>query len=850
MQSYSNLPPTPGWSLNKGLNSNPNNRMDDSTRLAVGDVDGDGRVELVFASSDGSTLGIFSYLLWNDLTAKPPYDLTYLKNAWQVNQPGPVVQMLFQQGSAPLSSLGAGTSWDFNPGDHRMMADLNGDGADEILIFDPGDLWIGVCTWSNPDSRVEALWSAPNQIPSSAPGGPVWTLQPDNVFFTGRFLAGGADQILVYSPSTTNIGVLAWNNHQLVTLWTGTSTLPSAGSASTAWTLSAQDQFLCARNLGGIGVDRIAVANASTGWIGLLQYDASGLSVLATQTVFESMSALTADVDGDTRDEILAYNDSNGGINLAVYRFNASLGLLEMIESSFIPWGFGGAPYQLSRAHLSGGPQDELLLFAGNAGSNPANLGVLAWNGSRFDLIWKGIAENLAFWAPGSREVQQTGQIGWQFNIGDQYFPADIDGDGADEIVVMNFASGWIGWLKLIGGVLVLQNDASGAVPGWNPALLISAPQNPFPTYQGTEADIYSYISGYAITGDKQEALNGTYGLRHLYGNQNDSGVYSAWISNLEAPPNPHPHDWPADTFEDLRLRLHSEVNGVAELSSMVSNQITANGDVFSQEKTAYETAIGMIKLAPQPGSQYSYWLGAIMDAIIWGVAAAPLGGTAQVMLALLASLYGSTLSEDDSEVTVDDPILLIQQIQFQYNTAVTNSLTQQQQFLGDSVILPVLWYLLNNGWYTPTEYETSLLSARAQQACLLYYYQLLMPLTFNVLVWKDSFQATPFTWEVEYDNNKQYWQVLDLPVTENSYLAIPAGDGTTSNVYLVCAGAQFDSGSNITNPLDIVYPTSDLMTALLELSGAGVFLGTGGWSLSAYPVNVTKPGSSATASA
>ena len=176
MQSYLNLTPTPAWSLSKGLATNPNNRMDDSFSRVAGDFDGDGRAELAFFSGDGSTLGICSYLFWNDLTATPPYNLTYLQNAWQDAGPGPIVLMSFQQSKAPAAG-GGESAWPFLVTDRRCAADLDGDGADEILFFNPQALTIGVCSWSNSDCQVETIWRTQGSVPAAVSGG---LLHPDS----------------------------------------------------------------------------------------------------------------------------------------------------------------------------------------------------------------------------------------------------------------------------------------------------------------------------------------------------------------------------------------------------------------------------------------------------------------------------------------------------------------------------------------------------------------------------------------------------------------------------------------------------------------------------------------------
>jgi hypothetical protein len=570
MENYLNLLATPTWSLRQGLRTNPRNRMDDSRRQLVGDFDGDGRVEMIFSSNDGATLGICSYLSWNDLTANPPYELTYLQNAWANAGPAPLVITSFQQAQIPAADPSVFGPWQMAADDQRCTVDLDGDGRDELLLFNPDTLSIGVSRWSDSAFQFQVLWSTQGSVPASRNSGPHWGLHAEDLFFPARLFGDSSQQILVYRPSTLDIGVLEWTAGQLATTWTGGPKLPGNDSSIAAWALDRNDLFFSCRV--SAGPEFVAVFGHSS--IGILRYASSGLVVFSNLYVgLGTTSVLVADMDGDGGDEIVLLKKTIS--QLSIYKWSGS-GDINSLYSGSMPWPSEINTISLTRVRLFGtnDSRDQLLLF--DAGVWPAfpTIGVFQWDPSDSTVvqIFQPVLENNGWtttaWIPGSAQIVNNGQIGWEIKGGDQYICADIDGDSAEEIVLVNLDDEWVGWVKWTIANLELQSDSAASILGWNPFILGTVPDSPFPSYQGDQQDIYSYLSGYAITGDEN---NSGANLRYEYNNSNDVASYGAWIINLQCPPNRN--GWDPDAFEAIRTALHAEVNGVAELYSMVSHQ-------------------------------------------------------------------------------------------------------------------------------------------------------------------------------------------------------------------------------------------------------------------------------------
>jgi hypothetical protein len=99
-----------------------------------------------------------------------------------------------------------GPAGEWNRGvDVFVAADLDGDGEDEILIYNNNDLWTGVLKWQ--DGALVPIWMSPT--PLDGPGGE-WDRGVD-AFVAADFGGGGQDEVVIYNNHDLWTGLVQWN---------------------------------------------------------------------------------------------------------------------------------------------------------------------------------------------------------------------------------------------------------------------------------------------------------------------------------------------------------------------------------------------------------------------------------------------------------------------------------------------------------------------------------------------------------------------------------------------------------------------------------------------------------------
>ena len=306
--------------------------------------------------------------------------------------------------------------WLLNTADNVIegMADLDGDGADEIVITSP---WgIGVLAFTG--TSLDSLMLAPN---GTRFGG--WLLNTaDNVIEGMADLDGdGADEIVITSP--WGIGVLAFTGTSLDSLM-----LAPNGTRFGGWLLNTADNVIEGMaDLDGDGADEIVITSP---WgIGVLAFTGTSLESLmlapngtrfggwllnTADNVIEGM----ADLDGDGADEIVI--TSPWGIGVLAFT-GTSLDSLMLAPNGTR---FGGWLLNTDDNTIEGladmdrDGADDIVI------TSPWGIGVLAFTGTSLDSLM--LAPN------GTRFG------GWLLNTDDNTIEglADMDRDGADDIVI------------------------------------------------------------------------------------------------------------------------------------------------------------------------------------------------------------------------------------------------------------------------------------------------------------------------------------------------------------------------------------------------------------------------------
>jgi hypothetical protein len=135
--------------------------------------------------------------------------------------------MVFKDGAAIWDHVGWIDGWNRRPWDAFALAvDVDGDGAEEILILNNRDLWTGVMKWTA--GALHVPWASPSPIQGPAGG---WNRRADDVFSQDGY--PGSNVVYVDHQADHWHGVLAWQsgNLVLVQLTNQTVTVPNVVGA-------------------------------------------------------------------------------------------------------------------------------------------------------------------------------------------------------------------------------------------------------------------------------------------------------------------------------------------------------------------------------------------------------------------------------------------------------------------------------------------------------------------------------------------------------------------------------------------------------------------------------------------
>ena len=305
-------------------------------------------------------------------------------------------------------------------------------------------------------SGLIPVWIGSGRIPGA---GMHWSRDAVDQFVAANVDGGTDQEILIANNKNGYIGMLKWNGSALTPVWIGSGRIPGAGMH---WSRDAADLFVAA-DVDGDTHQEILIANNSNGYIGVLKWSGSALAPVWIGSgriqgagMHWSRDAadrfVASDMDGDGHQEVLIANNNNG-----------YLGLLKWSGSALAPVWIGngriqGAGMHWSRdavdqfvaANVDGGADQEILI----ANNKNGYIGVLKWNGSALAPVWIGTGR-----------IPGTG-MHWSRDAADLFVAADVDGDGRQEILIANNQNGYIGLLKWNGSALAPVWIGSGRIEG------------------------------------------------------------------------------------------------------------------------------------------------------------------------------------------------------------------------------------------------------------------------------------------------------------------------------------------------------------------------------------------------
>ena len=815
------LPATFAWKFDPGHLS---------TIGCCGDIDGDGLDELIVSSVQATSavacLSVVSYLEISDLD--PDWS--------QVQQPMLVVQWSSTTGipkwtyppSAPLQSCCNFSFW---------AADLDGDGMQEIVAFFPGfsgaSPSLGVLKWT--DNGLNCLWQAMDTIPGIGRN-QSWGLAAGlQVYTIHNAGAQGEDMLLLVQPGSA-AGVLEWSAGALSCVWMNNGSIPGANGVA-AWTLSAVDQLSLA-DLDGDKRDEIVMlvpsevnktpqpncAMAVTKWSdGALHvvWHVSSAAGNAPDYVAMSACLLLADLDGTGVAKIIVPLAEYKGMVVAewadtatfnvIWRCGLSVPGIDGIQDWAVnAGGFFGASDAFYRVNFDG-TADALFIIQATYGSVG---GVLKWQNGGLYCVWQGTAN------------------GWGLSYFNQHDPVRMGGLGES---VLAFAPGAsIGLLTWSPGNLNCLYQSQYSVPSWNLNFLVGLPSSPFTPFTGSQLQLYQQICE-SLTPPAVGVDGQTGDIRYQYGNLTNADTFSGWatqIKDMTPLPGYTQEDW-----EAVAPVISAEAGWVGTMYGFSANMVGLALAINIQQDKDLNYCFGNLTLDPLTASDpVPYWVGAVIDAALWGLAATPAGPLVQVGLAVAASLFGSFVGQPSSG---GQPTTVVEYRNFKttvdtlFSDALNGTYLDLQVLVTDPVKLRVAGRLAEGPWYWGIT-ENEIVAANGTNANRIMLYQMLMAAEFSLFVWPNSKENYPVhRWLDWYGGHEE--TVIQAPTW--AWWSIPNADGT----YTVCLLAQgtISEGGQGVNLL--AFPIQALMNDLftnLQVQPADIAFQRVGWDKLPNPSN------------
>jgi hypothetical protein len=356
------------------------------------DVDGDRQLEIVIYNPD----------LW---TGVLKWRAGALQPVWMSDTPltGPV-------------------SWDRSAGDGFFAADVDGDGQDEIIVYNVFNGTIGLLRWQ--DGALQPIWKSGNPLSGPARD---WNFGQYDAFTPADVDGDGHQEIVIYNPEPDfSTGVLKWQDSALVPIWVSSG--PLSGPAG-HWDHGPGYVFL-AMDLDGdqqqefityVPVLLIGAPNPDL-WTAVLKWQAGAL-----QLIWQNDTPLTGPAGDWLRgpQDVFLATDVNGDHQheITIANFDLWTGVLKWQDGALQPiWMNKNSGIGFSYGDVDGDGQEEILSYKDSDGT----LVLLKWQGGVMQPIWES-------------GNPLTGPAGdWSFEQWDVFLPADVDGDGHQEFIIYN----------------------------------------------------------------------------------------------------------------------------------------------------------------------------------------------------------------------------------------------------------------------------------------------------------------------------------------------------------------------------------------------------------------------------
>jgi hypothetical protein len=781
----------------------------------VADVDGDGFNEVILFDTYLQQLSIVHQFKYSDFTLNginssvwPSTDPQNMEPVW----PNDVTVRWMavwsaQQGAVPAAAGVSAGGWVIGSDDGIMAADLDGDGQDELFIYNLTTSWWGVLEWQAQTGELQTVCKVQGPGNRLVPLGQlVWTASQGDEYclipnISGILPSANGVGILAYNSRTVNLGMIYYEDGTFLQPWYFNLLSLDKVNGSGGWTLNQKDVFY-AGNFARQGTPSVVVRNPPDGYMDLLQWTGSDFPAPPAQGHnagawnFGSADQLQcADLDGDGIWEILIYNaGATTAPQIGVLKWNAGEGQFDclaiggQIGSGANVWNVGKSD-QYFCVNGSGGHPGQIYSYS------PASstFAVLSYQSGSFACQWAG--------------QSLLPNNGWPVGAGDSYCAGvpwnsaspelfTISNQGASQLLTL----GAVTWN---GAEPAVALSAALPIQAWSPAMLATAPATSFDTVLPLDANqqaIYVQIS-HMFPDPKQPYVPGSDNVRHYYKNANDTGKFESYsdaIMGLITQSSP-------EGFIAVVTEIAAECDAVDTAYSM-SKAIGKLGNELHKlqmiDFTTVQNNIAKLTVQP-PESAVVYWFEQIGVAAIWGLAAA--GGVLFPEAAGAAAAFGITMSVVASgagsifDYNPGQPKSYgFETVRDEISSMFTKSWfarpVELEDYLKDPVKLKILNGLSQTVWKTRVDLPDSS-KARFQAMDRVWLYQSLLPFYCSIAINAAGRYAPP-------------------PVF-----------ALNGNYYAICVGGRWLDPSDFTGS-DLY---ADLFTTL-GVSQADFFTGLGNW--------------------